>query len=196
MRTWEKWDNKELVDVFSKSSESIKLIEAEMDAHIPRDYKSVLDAACGFGAWYEFLTKNGAGYRGIDNCPEMLAKFKELHPEADANLGDLFDLGSIPERSSEAVVAFSVLFHIPSIIGILNDLWRITDKYLIFNLRIGEPKFMVDDRGYFYIWYSRKDFDLILSTLNPKPIIRLDTEITMTSWFGYRLVVLEKPEGV
>lgn len=188
MRTWEKWDNKELVNIFSKSAESVKLIEAEMDAHMPRDYKSVLDAACGFGAWYEFLIKNGAEYRGIDNCPEMLAKFKDLHPEAAADLGDLFDLGSIPDRSSEAVVAFSVLFHIPSVIGI------ITDKYLIFNIRIGEPKFQVDDCGYFYIWYSRKDFDLILSTLNPKPIIKLDTEITMTSWFGYNLIILEKPE--
>lgn len=74
-----------------------KKIFAEL---IPRDAR-VLDAGCGYGRWSEYFDS----YVGVDFSPDFISTGKELYPDADLRVADLYKL---PFEDKEFDWAFCV----------------------------------------------------------------------------------------
>ena len=58
-----------------------------------RDGRSILEAGCGWGAFYGYLRACGLDvrYTGVEIIPELLNEARERFPEADFRIGDILE---------------------------------------------------------------------------------------------------------
>jgi len=76
---------------------------------------SILDVGCGFGDFKGWFEKQGGvvDYTGIDLSPDLLAEAAKRHPDAELNVGDLFDMEFADQSFDWAILsgALNELLH-------------------------------------------------------------------------------------
>jgi ubiquinone/menaquinone biosynthesis C-methylase UbiE len=70
----------------------------------------VLDVGCGTGIDYMGFFMNFMDYVGVDITPKFVARFKELHPEADVRVHSSLSL-PFSDRSFDVVYSGGVIQH-------------------------------------------------------------------------------------
>lgn len=71
---------------------------------------SVLDVGCGTGIDYMGFLMNFMNYVGVDITPKFVARFKELHPEADVRVHSSLSL-PFPDKSFDVVYSGGMIQH-------------------------------------------------------------------------------------
>jgi ubiquinone/menaquinone biosynthesis C-methylase UbiE len=93
---------------------------------------SVLDVGCGTGIDYKGFIEKGMQYVGVDITPKFVARFKELHPEADvrchSSLNLPFEDDSFPVVYSGGMIQH---MHPKDYPDAIREMWRICQKGLI-----------------------------------------------------------------
>jgi len=87
----------------------------------------VIDAGCGYGAYFEELRRRGARIVGIDRSVAMVRKAPApQRDESPSGLG-VGDLQALPiaDRSADRVLANHVLFHVPDVALALREIRRV-----------------------------------------------------------------------
>ncbi|MES0371287.1 MAG: class I SAM-dependent methyltransferase [Mariprofundaceae bacterium] len=71
---------------------------------------SLLDVGCGFADFLQWFEKQGGAlnYTGIDLSPDLLIEAKKRHPDAELQVGDLFDM-EFSEKSFDWVILSGAL---------------------------------------------------------------------------------------
>jgi len=91
--------------------------------------KRVLDAGCGTGYLSRQLTRQGARVIGVDISPEMIAIAREKASAQGLSVEHCVDsvseLGSVPDRSVDAVVSNYVLMDLPDLEGAARSIARV-----------------------------------------------------------------------
>ncbi len=100
------------------------------------EYDSVLDVGCGDGAYYHRLTARGEQYVGVDSSQWMVGWARAKHPNGVFKLGDICNL-QFSDRSIDFVFCEGVLVNLPTLLEPLQELWRVADKWLYFNVWTG-----------------------------------------------------------
>jgi SAM-dependent methyltransferase len=92
----------------------------------------VLDVGCGTLQDYAFFIQEGWGYIGLDPSPEMIAKAKQLHPQATIYEGDIVET-RMKGRAFDLVYCCSVICHLPlEFVDLaIQNMARITRRHLI-----------------------------------------------------------------
>lgn len=75
--------------------------------------KNVLDLGCGNGRLYDYLTKKGAKYTGLDLGDNLIKIANEKHPEGRFTQGDLLET-PFKDNEFDYVYCIATLHHIPS----------------------------------------------------------------------------------
>jgi len=100
--------------------------------------RSVLDVGCAAGGfrtiWREFAA--GAEYRGVDLSPALVEAARRLHPDTEFICGDVVEGLDLPDRSADLVQALGWLHWVPEQQRALTELWRVTERFLFFDIRI------------------------------------------------------------
>jgi len=99
---------------------------------------------CGIGIYYPLLMEKSGDYVGLDPTDAMIKRAQERHPEGDFRIGSVYKL-PFPNNWVDLVFCWSVLIHLPhdTIERALTELWRITKRYLFFNLYM-----TLDEKGF------------------------------------------------
>ena len=74
----------------------------------------VFDVGCGNGRLLEAFIGKKVDYLGIDQSEKLLSLAKERYPKYQFKLGNILDLGQIPEYNFDYVFSIALLHHIPS----------------------------------------------------------------------------------
>lgn len=69
------------------------------------------DVGCGPGHVSKFLAARGLRMQGIDLCPEMVSKARELVPEAEFRVGNMLEL-DLPDSAWGGAIAFYSLINL------------------------------------------------------------------------------------
>jgi len=72
--------------------------------------ESLLDIGCGFGDMFGWLQRQGVevAYTGIDLSPDLIARGRQIYPQATLLNGELFDV-DVPAKSFDWVVLSGAL---------------------------------------------------------------------------------------
>jgi len=99
---------------------------------------SVLDVGCGTGIDYLKFTSRGMKYVGVDITSKFVARFKELHPEADVRCHSSLEL-PFADNSFSVVYAGGMIQHMhpDDYPKAIREMWRICVNTLI--LTTGKP---------------------------------------------------------
>lgn len=152
---WRIWDdNKAYGEVFRKRAageeaemESSKATAKQLGEILTED-KSVLDVGCGAGHYYRSL-KNifpfDFSYTGIDSTEHYITLAKQTFA-SDSNtsflVGDIFNLPA-EDRVYDVTYCANVLLHLPSIRKPMQELWRVTDDFLLVRTLVGKASFRI-----------------------------------------------------
>lgn len=74
---------------------------------------SVLDAGCGNGRLIEAFEGKKINYVGIDQDEQLIKHAREQKPGYKFFVGDLLELGKIPEYNFNHLISIAVLHHVP-----------------------------------------------------------------------------------
>ncbi|MFC1678329.1 class I SAM-dependent methyltransferase [Patescibacteria group bacterium] len=73
----------------------------------------VLDMGCGSGRLLEAFIGREIDYYGVDKSEELLKIAQAKYPNNKFRMGDLLDMGKIPEYDFDHIFCIAVLHHIP-----------------------------------------------------------------------------------
>lgn len=101
---------------------------------------SVLDVGCATGGfsnvWRHF--RPGLSYAGVDVSAPLLARARELHPDLPFLMANCADGLPLAEAHSDVVQALGWLHWEPRYATALVELWRVTRRWLFFDVRLVE----------------------------------------------------------
>ncbi len=100
--------------------------------------ESVLDIGCaagGFSNVWRHYNKQ-INYVGVDVSASLIEVARKLHPDLSFFQGDCVEGLSFPARHSTVVSALGWLHWERRYKDALKELWRLTDRYLFFDLRV------------------------------------------------------------
>ena len=127
--------------------------EKEPLDRILRDGQSVLDVGCAAGGLYAVLKKKHRGlrYTGIDLDAACVEAARKEHPDAEFLSGELPE-AKLPEDRFDAVVSLMTMSMQPDYKKLIQELVRVSNRYVLFDLRLKyEGPTIVDrDTSYFY----------------------------------------------
>jgi tRNA (uracil-5-)-methyltransferase TRM9 len=103
-----------IADEFSSTREKLYWEELKRFVDYVREGETVLDVGCGNGRTYEIFKPKGIHYAGIDVSEKLVAKARELNPDAVFETGDVLDL-PVEDGRYDVALAVAVLHHIPSV---------------------------------------------------------------------------------
>ena len=159
---WRIWDNeKEYGDIFYKRAsgaiaemESSKAIAKHVQSLI-RENDLILDVGCGAGHYLVSLDKNVKipfSYYGIDATSYYIQLAKKafqkknntnpIRKHTNFKAGDIYCL-QLADKFADIVMCNNVLQHLPSIKKPIEELWRVTKKYLIIRTLSGKTSFRI-----------------------------------------------------
>jgi len=178
-RKWECWDDKRvksLEGVWSKGpggfhKKADHIIENEKAPWPHRD--KILDAGCGTGCFYKYLSEKFGDYTGIDSSPAMINRAKELSPEGKFQLDDLYNL-SFKDNTFDYVFCHAILVHLPEIATPIKEMYRVAKGRVFFNCWTA-PKDVLhevkndDGTCTYYHGVDEEHFKDILNSLSPCP---------------------------
>jgi len=137
--------------------------------------RTLLDAGCGVGLDAKFLTEEcGFAYWGVDFTSEMLERAAERNPGLDFRQADLTRHIPAGDGEFDLVASHDVLVHVPDWRAALDEMWRVTGKYLAVRLcyvtdAVGTMRPMDVDRGVINQWHNPHAFQDALCRLVPPP---------------------------
>ncbi|MDD5071167.1 MAG: methyltransferase domain-containing protein [Patescibacteria group bacterium] len=73
----------------------------------------ILDVGCGNGRLLEAFKNKRIDYLGIDSSENLIEHAKKLHPKNKFIVGDILDLGKIPEINFDYVFSIALFHHLP-----------------------------------------------------------------------------------
>lgn len=165
-RYWDVWQNKSIVDEVIPALGSPEKVFGGKVAHWwPKGVRKILDVGCGNGVYYPFLSKHGK-YVGIDTSQFMIDKARETYPDGDFRIGDAFAI-DFDDNTFSLVWSNAVLIHIPIeySLRIINELYRVSNKYIIFNAYVAETDYIDYVRhgelGILQVWGEKHTLDII-----------------------------------
>jgi len=136
-RGWEVWDEDRaklyVLEYGTPQSPELKHADRMELAASLLEGESVLDVGCGIGHLLPWIG-GSYSYLGLDNSKEMLHLAKELQPNGDFRMGDVYDLS--PFGKFDSVVCQSLLIHLPEISKPIKNMWEHTVRVLIFSIPI------------------------------------------------------------
>ncbi len=151
--------------------------------------RTIYDVGCAVGGMYEILSnmKTEIIYHGVDIAEKMITQAKKNYPNVNFEVVDGVNL---PEKdnSFDGVLSFGTTVHEQQWEKLLSELWRVTNKDLLFDIRFVEDLptvsnlssgYVLDGSGlkYPYVVINYKDFINLINSLNPKP--------NVTKIYGY-----------
>ncbi len=127
--------------------------------------KTVLDVGCGLGHLYALLRNRNLTYKGIDSSPIFIQGCKKFFPEANFEVGDVYDLSNEPIY--DTVIATQLLIHLPDFKEPLQQLWDHTGKCLIFTLRAltKKPSLNKRESGLLLRRHTEAEYHKVLNSL-------------------------------
>lgn len=154
-QNWQVWDkNPEYGDTFYNRAtgclpemESSKSI-AQYIKKIIRNEDKILDVGCGAGHYLVSLNrvlKVDFSYYGVDSTKYYIERAKKAflgRKETVFKVADIYNL-KLKDNFADIVMCNNVLLHLPSLEQPLQELWRVTKKYLIIRTLIGRQSFIV-----------------------------------------------------
>lgn len=159
---WRVWDkDKEYGEALFKRAtgqspemESSKAM-AEVISGVIEDNDLIADVGCGAGHYLASLDKNVKchfSYLGIDATSYYIELAKKaffenkrgspLRLKTAFAVGDIFNL-PVNDESAEIAMCSNLLHHLPSIARPIQELWRITKRYVIIRTLIGKVSFRI-----------------------------------------------------
>jgi SAM-dependent methyltransferase len=100
--------------------------------------QTVLDVGCAAGGfaniWRAF--NPALRYTGVDGSTKLIDAARKLHPECGFLVGDCVAGLPVPDRASAIVSALGWLHWEPRYREALAELWRVTERYLLIDLRL------------------------------------------------------------
>lgn len=108
----------------------------------PLSLNSVLDVGCGEGITLRKLEELGIGKQnvGVDYSEDAIKIGKLHHPDLDIRIGNIYDL-AFENNSFDAVICTEVLEHLEDPSKAVDELKRVTKKYIIISVP-NEPFFI------------------------------------------------------
>jgi ubiquinone/menaquinone biosynthesis C-methylase UbiE len=110
-----------------------RILAEQINAHTPRDVRNILDVGCGDGYLLHILQKNSSKdikYYGLDQSLTRLKRVLEKIPLVKNTLGEI-TLLPFRNNSFDVVICSEVLEHVLKYRTALQELLRITKKYVI-----------------------------------------------------------------
>lgn len=109
----------------------------------PLKIESILDVGCGEGITLDNFKKKGIGKKlyGIDYSDEALKIGKKIYPDLNLKKGDIYAIKE-KDNSYDLVMATEVLEHLEDPEKALNELIRVSKKYVLLSVP-NEPFFIV-----------------------------------------------------
>jgi SAM-dependent methyltransferase len=115
-----------------------------------KNVKSVLDIGCAAGGGYDFSLEANPNikYSGIDICDKFVSLAKHSHPDGEFLS---FDGHNIPYKSDAFEMSFSigVCHHILHWQKMINEMLRVSSRYVVFDLRLTYSASIFDPEIYF-----------------------------------------------
>ncbi len=107
------------------------------------DPESILDAGCGEGITLNKLKEAEIGKKlsGFDSLDRAIAIGKKIYPELDLKIGNIYKIDA-PSNSYDVVICSEVLEHLDSPEEAMEELVRVSKKYIILSVP-NEPLFMM-----------------------------------------------------
>jgi SAM-dependent methyltransferase len=131
----------ELVEFFSSgrnAPDDLYPSERRFLPWLARGAADVLDVGCaagGFaGIWHAY--NPALAYRGVDAAVALVEAARKLVPGSRFEVGDCASGIDMPDRSAEVVQALGWLHWEPRYLAALRELWRLTDRFLFFDVRL------------------------------------------------------------
>jgi SAM-dependent methyltransferase len=107
---------------------------------LARQSRSVLDVGCALGGfvniWRSF--QPDISYAGVDVSALLMERARQLRPDVEFLQGDCAEGLALPDQSFEVVQALGWLHWEPRYPAALQELWRLTGRWLFFDVRLIE----------------------------------------------------------
>jgi SAM-dependent methyltransferase len=146
LRFDENWqEHPELVSFFSTHRRDPKDLYPSERKFLPwlaRASRTVLDVGCAAGGfesiWQAYNPR--LRYVGVDTSSSLIGAARKLHPGSTFLLGDAAKGIGLPDRHSDVVQALGWLHWERNFEAALEELWRLTDARLFFDVRLQPGK--------------------------------------------------------
>lgn len=104
---------------------------------------SILDVGCGEGFTLKKLEEKRIGKRaeGVDYSTDAIKIGKKIYPELALSKGDIYGL-KYPDNSFDLVICTEVLEHLEDPVKAVNEMKRVSSKYVVFSVP-NEPFFIM-----------------------------------------------------
>ena len=101
---------------------------------------SVLDVGCAAGGFIDIWRAFNPDltYTGVDVSESLIAAARQRHPDAEFVVADCAAGVSLRDRVADVVAALGWLHWEPRYADALRELWRLTDRALLFDVRLHE----------------------------------------------------------
>lgn len=168
---------------------------AKMVSSVLQENDLILDVGCGAGHYLISLDKNlkqPFSYHGVDATSHYIDLAKQaflsdqesnpLRKSTNFEKGDIFNL-PLQDNFADIVMCNNVFLHLPSIKKALNELWRVSKRYVIIRTMIGDVSFRVkqilqpeeyteDGEPVNYYYFNIYSFDYIKSLVKLLPNVK------------------------
>lgn len=105
---------------------------------LARQCASVMDAGCAAGGfkaiWRHFNPR--IRYVGADVSPSLIDIAKKLNPDTEFMVGNVTEGLPLPDRCAGVVQALGWLHWEPQYPAAIEELWRLTERFLFFDVRL------------------------------------------------------------
>jgi SAM-dependent methyltransferase len=134
-----------LVSFFSKERKRPEDLYASEKRFLPwlaRQTDRVLDAGCAIGGFYSIWRhyKKDIEYIGADISKSLIEAAKKLHPGIRFINTDFAEGTDFSDRFASVVAALGWIHWEPRYINAIKELWRVTDQFLFFDVRLVEQE--------------------------------------------------------
>lgn len=107
----------------------------------------ILDVGCGAGHYLASLRRIvdvPFSYTGVDATPAYVEFGRKAFPDADFEVGDIFDL-PFEDQTFDLVMSNNVLLHLPSIQKPFGELSRVARRALLVRTLVGRVSFRIQE---------------------------------------------------
>ena len=128
--------------------------EKELLGRIVKNGQSMLDVGCASGGLYNILKQkfDALRYTGIDIDSACISAARREHPGATFVAGDLYQ-GGFKEDSFDVVVSLMTMSMQPDYKKFIQELVRVSGRYVLFDVRLKYEGSTIVDRDVSYFYY-------------------------------------------
>lgn len=155
---------------------------------LARNCDTVLDAGCAAGGFYNIWRhyNNNIAYSGIDLSHRLINAAKRLYPGAEFQIGNPVAGLPVPDNNYCCVAGIGWFHWEPRWREALDELWRVTNKYLFFDIRLSaRPGAFKQSMQFAGAENSAVDY-IVLSESNIVQSLKKLKHIKTVLGFGYK----------